>query len=138
MKVSFVAGFGPVVRDMAASHEFYSSALGVPFEGDAAYRHTDQLAGVRHFALWPLAAAARSTFGRDEWPGDVPVPQAWLEFDVESEAAVDAAAAELELKGYRPLAPPKKEEWGQTTCRLLSPEGVLVGITYTPWMHAGA
>ena len=28
-----------------------------------------------------------------------------------------------------------EEPWGQTTSRLLSPEGILVGITYTPWMH---
>jgi hypothetical protein len=28
------------------------------------------------------------------------------------------------------------EPWGQTTARLLSPEGLLVGVTYTPWMHA--
>jgi hypothetical protein len=26
----------------------------------------------------------------------------------------------------------KKEPWGQIVSRLLSPEGVLVGITYTP------
>ncbi len=24
---------------------------------------------------------------------------------------------------------------GQTTSRLLSPEGLLVGITFTPWQH---
>jgi hypothetical protein len=28
-----------------------------------------------------------------------------------------------------------EEPWGQTTARLLSPEGLLVGITFTPWMH---
>lgn len=27
------------------------------------------------------------------------------------------------------------EPWGQTTSRLLSPEGLLVGVTFTPWMH---
>ena len=29
----------------------------------------------------------------------------------------------------------KTEEWQQTTARLQSPEGLLVGISYTPWMH---
>ena len=28
-----------------------------------------------------------------------------------------------------------EEPWGQTTSRLLSPEGLLVGVTFTPWMH---
>jgi len=28
-----------------------------------------------------------------------------------------------------------EEPWGQTVSRLLSPEGILVGIVYTPWMH---
>jgi hypothetical protein len=29
----------------------------------------------------------------------------------------------------------KKEPWGQTVTRLLSPEGILVGLTYTPGMR---
>jgi len=27
------------------------------------------------------------------------------------------------------------EPWGQTTSHFLSPEGLLLGVTYTPWMH---
>ena len=30
--VLFVAGFGPIVRDPAASRKFYSEALGLPFK----------------------------------------------------------------------------------------------------------
>ena len=33
------------------------------------------------------------------------------------------------------LTEARTEPWGQTTARLLSPEGLLVGVTYTPWMH---
>jgi hypothetical protein len=29
----------------------------------------------------------------------------------------------------------KKEPWGQTGSRFLGPEGLLVGITFTPWMR---
>lgn len=29
----------------------------------------------------------------------------------------------------------KLEPWAQTVSHLLSPEGILVGIVYTPWMH---
>ena len=138
MRISFVAGFGPIAPDPEASRAFYGDALGIEFEETDGYRHTDRLGGVRAFAIWPLSQAAESTFGRSDWPDDLPVPQAWLELDVESEDAVARAADELEQKGYRPLVPPKKEEWGQTVCRLLSPEGLLLGVTYTPWMHEPA
>jgi hypothetical protein len=59
----------------------------------------------------------------------VPVPQAWLEFDV---ANVQEATAALESRGYRILVRSKKEPWGQTVSRFISPEGLLVGITFTP------
>ena len=58
-----------------------------------------------------------------------------LSADVESEAAVFEAAVELQAKGVTILTGPKTEPWGQTVLRFLSPEGLLVGITYTPWMH---
>ncbi len=81
--VLFVAGFGPIVRDPAASRKFYMEALGLPFKEDAGgYLHTADLDGVKHFALWPLSQAAESCFGKDQWPANLPVPQAWLEFDV--------------------------------------------------------
>jgi ABC-type Zn2+ transport system substrate-binding protein/surface adhesin len=28
-----------------------------------------------------------------------------------------------------------EEPWGQTTARVLTPEGLLLGVTFTPWMH---
>ena len=135
MKVAFVAGFGPIVRDMDASHAWWSGALGIEFEGDPGYWHTDGLDGVKAFALWPLSQAAESTFGSTDWPADLPQPQAWLELDVESAAAVEAAVEELASAGHRVLRGAHEEPWGQTTSRLLSPEGLLVGVTFTPWMH---
>lgn len=131
--VLFVAGFGPIVRDMAASRTFYSQALGLPFKEDAGgYLHTGELEGVKHFALWPLAQAAESCFGKAEWPLDVPVPQAWIEFDV---ADIGQATAELNAQGYRLLVEMRTEPWGQVVTRLLGPEGLLVGITHTPAMR---
>ena len=65
----------------------------------------------------------------------MPVPQAWIEFDVPTVAAVAAAVAELTAAGHRVLKGATEEPWGQTTSRLLSPEGLLVGVTFTPWMH---
>lgn len=137
MKLGFVAGFGPIVRDTDESRRFWSDA---GFElGELApdYYGTDDVEGVKAFALWPLSQAAESTFGTADWPDDIPAPQAWLELDVESVEAVAAAANELQAKGHRLLREAREEPWGQTTSRLLSPEGLLVGVTFTPWMHKG-
>jgi len=137
MKISFVAGFGPIVRDPAASHQFWSDALGIEMtELSPGYYATDDVDGVKHLGLWPLSEAAENTFGTPEWPADIPVPQAGIEFDVESHEAVAEATTELAAKGYRILREARLEEWQQTTARLLSPEGLLVGISFTPWMHA--
>ena len=136
MKVSFVAGFGPIVPDVASSRAFWGQGLGIGLKEAAPdYWTNDDLEGVKAFALWPLSQAAQSTFGTDAWPDEIPVPQAWLELDVDSPEAVAAAVAELEAAGYRLLRGAHTEPWGQTTSRLQSPEGLLVGITYTPWMH---
>ena len=136
MDVRFVAGFGPVVEDGAAGLGFWRDGLGLPLAEIApGYHGSDDLDGVRAFALWPLSRAAESTFGTTEWPPDLPRPQAWVELDVASPALVAEAVEELRSAGHRVLRGAATEPWGQTTSRLLSPEGLLVGVTHTPWMH---
>jgi hypothetical protein len=130
MKILFVAGFGPIVRD-DASKMLYADTLGLPLEGED-YLSTNKIEGVKEFALWPLSQAAESCFGNTEWPKDTPVPQAWLEFDVED---IEAATEELKTKGYALLVSARKEPWGQTVTRMQSPEGLLVGISHTPWLR---
>ena len=133
MKILFIAGFGPVVRESAKSRRLYSELLGIPFKEESdGYLHTEALKGAKTFALWPLSQAAQSCFGKDSWPDNIPVPHGWLEFDVDS---VEKATAELESQGYRMLIKNKKEPWGQTVSRFLSPEGLLVGITFTPLLR---
>src|SRR5215469_10557584 len=133
IKVLFIAGFGPIVREAARSRKLYNDILGISFKQETGgYLHTEALKGAKSFALWPLSQAAQSCFGKDRWPDTVPAPQAWLEFDVHS---VESATAELESRGYRMLVKNKKEPWGQTVSRFLSPEGLLVGITFTPGMR---
>ncbi len=133
MKILFVAGFGPIVPEGAGSLGLYRDVLGISFkEEDGGYFHTEQLAGAKTFALWPLNQAAESCFGSPRWPADVPVPQAWLEFDVED---LGAATAELQAAGFRVLVADREEPWGQRVTRLLSPESLLVGLTVTPWMR---
>jgi catechol 2,3-dioxygenase-like lactoylglutathione lyase family enzyme len=132
-RVLFIAGFGPIVREAAANRQLYGKALGIPFkEESGGYFHTQALEGAKHFALWPLSQAAQSCFGKDSWPDDVPVPQAWLEFDVDN---VEKATSRLEAQGYRMLVKNRTEPWGQTVSRFLGPDGWLVGITLTPWMR---
>ncbi len=133
MDVQFVTSVAPIVRDAEASYTFYADALGLDFEGqEGEYVFTHELVGTKHFGLWPLSEAARACFGTSEWPADIPVPQASIEFEV---ADVAAAAAELTAKGYRLIHGERTEPWGQITARLLSPEGLLVAVCYTPTFH---
>jgi len=133
IKVLFVAGFGPIVRDQKQSEKFYVENLGLSFHGEeGGYLHTERIEGVKHFALWPLSQAAQSCFGTDAWPKHFPVPHSWLEFDVQD---VEAASEELRGEGCKLLVSMRKKPWGQTVTRLLSPEGILVGVTYTPSMR---
>mgnify|MGYP001313762559 CR=1 FL=1 len=133
MKVLFIAGFGPIALDVGESRRLYEDALGMAFKvEDGDYLHTEEVDGARTFAVWPLAQAAQSCFGTDQWPPDIVRPQAWLEFDVED---VEAATRELEDRGYKLLVRNRTEPWGQVVSRLISPEGLLVGVTMTPWMR---
>ena len=135
VKVLFIAGFGPIDRDIAESRKLYSEVLGISFKEDTGgYLYTAALAGAKHFAVWPLSQAAESCFGKNTWPASIPVPQSWVEFEVDS---VEKATAELESQGYRMLIKNKREPWGQTVSRFISPEGLLVGVTFTPSMREG-
>jgi catechol 2,3-dioxygenase-like lactoylglutathione lyase family enzyme len=133
MKILFVAGFSPIVSDPKKSRALYADALGIGFDNNVGdYVFTEKLPGVKHFGLWPLHEAAQACFGKDEWPSDIPVPQAALELEVED---VPAAAQELEKKGQKLIHPARTEPWGQDIARLLSPDGLLVGVCRTPWLH---
>jgi catechol 2,3-dioxygenase-like lactoylglutathione lyase family enzyme len=133
VKVLFVAGFGPIVREAVASRRLYGEVLGIRFkEETGGYLHTEGLEGAKTFALWPLSQAARSCFGKDSWPDEIPAPQGWLEFDVDN---VERATTALAARGYRVLVTNKKEPWGQIVSRFLSPEGLLLGVTFTPSMR---
>ncbi len=136
MDIVFVAGFAPIATDPSASHAFYRDLLGLPLEtvnGD--YLAVDGFDGVKHLGVWPLADAAQSCFGLPQWPDDTPVPQATIEFEVADADAVQAAAEELEAAGHLLIHGSRTEPWGQTLARLLGPEGLLVGLSFTPWLH---
>ncbi len=133
MEILFVSGFSPIVDDPAAGRSFYKDTLGLPLEivsGD--YLAVDGFEGAKHLGIWPLADAAESCFGSRDWPTAIPVPQATIEFEV---LDVQAAADELEANGHTLVHGPRTEPWGQVIARLIGPEGLLVGICYTPWHH---
>jgi catechol 2,3-dioxygenase-like lactoylglutathione lyase family enzyme len=137
MQIQFIAGFAVITQDSGDSRRLYVDALGLPLEatdGDD-YLHSENIGGSKHFGVWPLAQAAQACFGTPEWPSGRPVPQASVEFEVEDAAAVEAAAKEMEERGYPLLHPARQEPWGQTVARLISPENVIVGISYAPWQH---
>src|SRR5215831_9164493 len=99
MKVLFCAGVSPIVSDREASLAFYEDTLGISFDRDdnSDYVSTGALDGLKHLGLWKLSDAAEACFRTKEWPSDIPVPQATVEFDVDD---VDAAAEDLRAAGY--------------------------------------
>ena len=135
MELKFVAGVTPIVRDLDASLAFYRDTLGVPVgnsEDHPEYFATDDMPGLKHIGLWRLEDAAVACFGSPEWPAGMPVPQATIEFDVDD---VATAAQEMVAAGYTLVHEPRTEPWGQELARVMSPEGLLIGLTYTPWMR---
>jgi len=135
--IEFIASMAVITPDPAASRTLYLDALGLPLEAAAGseYVHSEKIAGAKHFGVWPLAEAAQACFGAAQWPPDVTVPQASIEFEVADAGAVSDAAAELRSAGFDLLHDAREEPWGQTVARLLSAEGLIVGISYAPALH---
>ncbi|MEJ7629016.1 MAG: VOC family protein [Nocardioidaceae bacterium] len=137
MQIEFIASMAAITPDVAKSRELYVDALGLPLthgEGDD-YYHSEKIAGSKHFGVWPLAQAAVACFGTSEWPTDRPAPQASIEFEVANAEAVSAAADEMTAQGFPLLHGARLEPWGQTVARLISPEGLVVGLSFAPWLH---
>lgn len=74
----------------------------------------------------------RDTLGLPLEPSDIGTPQATIEFEVPD---VEAAADELVSAGHTLLHDTRTEPWGQTIARVLGPEGLLIGLCHTPWLH---
>jgi catechol 2,3-dioxygenase-like lactoylglutathione lyase family enzyme len=137
VEILFVASVAVVAPDPPVSRRLFVDTLGLPLRRheDDDYFFSEEIAGSKHFGVWPLRQAAQACFGTDTWPAELTVPQACFEFEVADEAAVSAAGQELEERGYRLLHPAKTEPWGQTVTRVLTDNGVIIGISYAPWLH---
>ncbi|HXW67323.1 MAG TPA: glyoxalase [Thermoplasmata archaeon] len=137
MKPQFIGAVGVIAESLSEGSALFVDSIGLPLERSKGtnFLHSDRLDGSRYFGVWPLSEAAKACFGRESWPEDRPIPQMFIEFELDSPAAVTEAAAELESKGYRLLHRPRTDAWGQTVTRLQTKEGLVVGISYVPWMH---
>jgi catechol 2,3-dioxygenase-like lactoylglutathione lyase family enzyme len=135
MKIEFIAGIAPVSPDPAASRRLYVDTLGLALQGDD-YIHSENIPGSRHFGVWPLRQASEACFGTSNWPADHKTPQASVEFDVADTDAVRAAERELRGAGCEILHSTRTEPWGQTVVRVLSPEGLIIGVSHTPALRS--
>ena len=136
MDVLFVSSVSVITPEPAESRRLYVEALGLPLDRlQGEYFASERIDGSKHFGVWPLAEAARACFGTDTWPAGRPVPQASIEFELAGVAAVAEGAAELRDRGYSLLHDARTEPWGQTVARLQTLEGLVVGLSYAPWMH---
>ncbi len=134
--VLFIASVAVVTADPPQSRKLFIDALGLPLEGEGdGYYSSGSIAGSKHFGVWPLSEAAEACFGIPEWPADRLIPQASIEFEVKDPEAVAAAGGELQRAGFELLHPARTEPWGQTVTRLLTKDGLIVGISHTPPFH---
>ena len=136
MNVLFIASVAVVAAAPLESHKLFIEALGLPLEGEGeGYYSSESIIGSKHFGVWKLSQAAEACFGKPEWPDDRVVPQASIEFEVEDAEAVAAAGSELQRAGFELLHPARTEPWGQTVTRLLTDDGLIIGISYAPSLH---
>jgi catechol 2,3-dioxygenase-like lactoylglutathione lyase family enzyme len=136
MDVLSVATVAVIVADPPQSHKLYIDALGLPLQGEGeGYYSSGSISGCNHFGVWPLSQAAEACFGTPEWPADRAIPQASIEFEVADVNAVTAAGEELEQAGFELLHAARTEPWGQTVARLLTDDGLIVGVSYIPSFH---
>ncbi|HEY3732794.1 MAG TPA: VOC family protein [Streptosporangiaceae bacterium] len=137
MDILFVASVAVVTAVPPQSRKLFIDVLGLALEGEGdGYYSSENISGTKHFGVWPLTEAAQACFDTPEWPADRVAPQASIEFEVKDADAVAAAGEELQHAGYELLHPARTEPWGQTVARLLTEDGLIVGISYTPMFHA--
>jgi catechol 2,3-dioxygenase-like lactoylglutathione lyase family enzyme len=136
VNVLFIASVAVVAAEPAQSRKLLMDTLGLRLEGEGdGYYSSGSIGGSKHFGVWPLSQAAEACFGTPDWPADRIVPQASIEFEVEDADAVAAAGDELQRAGYELLHTARTEPWGQTVTRLLTEDGLIVGISYAPSFH---
>jgi len=137
MRPLFVGAVGVIAHSLTEGRAFYVDAIGLPLvqaEGTS-FLHSEKLEGSKYFGVWPLSEAAKACFGSEIWPAERHVPQMFIEFEMDSPESVAAAASELKSKGYDLLHGARTDPWGQTVARLQTSDGLIVAVSFVPWMH---
>lgn len=135
MDIKSIAGFAVISKNLDASLSLYQDVLRLPFKRQHDYSYMDKFPGANHFGVWTLQQAAQACFAQDKWPKDIPEPSTTIEFELADTAAVEQAVLELKEAGHVFVHYARMEPWGQTLARFISPEGVLIGLSYAPWLH---
>ena len=135
MDIKLIAGFAVITKNPIESAKLYKDDLGLPLKAKDKYLSMDKFPGSKHFGIWPLEMAAESCFGTKNWPDNIPEPTTTVEYELDSPEAVESAVIEMKGKGYTFIHEARVEPWGQTLARFLSPENVLIGISFAPWFH---
>jgi catechol 2,3-dioxygenase-like lactoylglutathione lyase family enzyme len=130
-----IAGFAVITEAFEDSRALYQDRFRMPFKVKDGYHYIDGFDGTTHFGIWPLSDAARACFGTSEWPAHIPRPQATIEYELETTESVQAAVRELQTAGQEFVHESRLEPWGQVIARFVSPEGLLIGLSYAPWLH---
>lgn len=117
MQVQFITSVAVIAPDPPVSRKLYVDTLGLPLERlDEDYFASGHVAGSKHFGVWPLSQAAQACYGTPDWPHEVPVPQASIEFEVANPDAVADAARELQKQGYAHPAPSPGAKRSPASC----------------------
>ncbi|MEM1370138.1 MAG: glyoxalase [Cyanobacteria bacterium P01_H01_bin.15] len=132
MEIRSITGFAVITKHPDASVALYKKTLALPLKTQDGYNYMDKFSGANHFGVWPLKMAAQSCFGQDKWPESVPIPTATIEFELSDSQALESAVREMKTKGQDFIHESRAEPWGQMVARFISPEGLLIGLTYTP------
>ena len=106
MDILFIASVSLIGQGSRQTPDLLTKVIGLPLKPhapDPEYLFSEEIEGAKHFGIWPLTQAAEACFGTDRWPGDVPIPQVSVEFEVKSAAAVADAERELRQAGARVL-----------------------------------
>lgn len=136
MDVLYIVSVAVITADPPQSRKLFIDALGLPLEGEGnGYYSSEHVAGSKHFGIWPLTEAAQACFGTAEWPADRVIPQASIEFEVADAQAVADAGDELQQAGFELIHTARTEPWGQTVARVLTSDGLILGISYAPAIH---
>ena len=125
-----VAGLAEIVEDVNEAIAFYRDILGLEVEKQEGDDYAIlAVPGVLHFGIWNRAHAAECVFGSRDQAERIPLGYT-LEFEVDD---VKGAAGCVENATECLEQNPREEAWGQTTFRMLSPGGSLLGFAETPW-----